>query len=168
MVGSRRTWNTDEPGLGRPKALPSSAPCRASVIWMVLSGRRMPVNVHWLHRQRLEVLHAVTWPHATSTNPPLSHSAAHLHTSVRQAPPLPALHFQSLSLSPLLFPLHMTTCSYCDLITSHTALGQMYVLLDVLCVYRVSDVDVRVRLVTRRMGVNLLSELSLCASICVH
>lgn len=125
MVGSRRTWNTDEPGLGRPKALPSSAPCRASVIWMVLSGRHMPVNVHCLHTQRLEVSHAVTWPHATSTNPPLSHSAAHLYTSVRQSSPLLALHFQSSSLSPLLFPLHMTICSYCDLITFQTALDHL-------------------------------------------
>lgn len=125
MVGSCRTWNTDEPGLGRPKALPSSAPCRASVIWMVLSGRHMPVNVHWLHTQRLEVLHAVTWPHASSTNPPLSYSAAHLYTSVRQAPPLLTLHFQSPSLSPLLFPLHMTMCSYCDLITSRAVLGYL-------------------------------------------
>lgn len=118
MVGSRRTWNTDEPGLGRPKALPSSAPCRASVIWMVLSGRHMPVNVHRLHTQRLEVLRAVTWPHATAINPLLSHSDAHPYTSV---PP----HFQSLSLSPLLFPLHMTMCSHCDLITSRTALGHL-------------------------------------------
>lgn len=126
MVGSRRTWNTDEPGLGRPKALPSSAPCRASVIWMVLSGRHMPVNVHWLHMQRLEVLHTVTWPHATSANPPLSHSAAHLYTSVRQPPrPLLALYFSIPVLSPLLLPLHITMCSYCDLITSRTALGHL-------------------------------------------
>lgn len=46
MVGSCRTWNKDEPGLGRPKALPSSVPCRAAVIWKVLSGRHMSFNVH--------------------------------------------------------------------------------------------------------------------------
>lgn len=46
MVGSCRTWNKDEPGLGRTKALPSSVPCRVAVIWKVLSGRRVSVNVH--------------------------------------------------------------------------------------------------------------------------
>lgn len=46
MVGSCRTWNKDEPGLGRTKALPSSVPCRVAVILKVLSGRRVSVNVH--------------------------------------------------------------------------------------------------------------------------
>lgn len=46
MVGSCRTWNKDEPGLGRTKALPSSVPCRVAVIWKVLSGRCESVNVH--------------------------------------------------------------------------------------------------------------------------
>lgn len=121
MVGSRRTWNTDEPGLGRPKALPSSAPCRASVIWMVLSGRHMPVNVHWLHTQRLEVLHALTWPHATSINPPASHGDAHLYTSVHQAPPS-----QPSISNPCLYPPpSRTICPCCDLITSQTAPGHL-------------------------------------------
>lgn len=44
MVGSCRTWNKDEPGLGRPRALPSSLPCRVAVIWMVLSGRHMSMS----------------------------------------------------------------------------------------------------------------------------
>lgn len=126
MVGSRRTWNTDEPGLGRPKALPSSAPCMASVIWMVLSGRHMPVSVHWLNTQRLEVLHTVTRPHATSGKSPTLPQCRSFYTPLStKPPPQLILHFQSPSLSPLLFPLHMTTCSHCDLITPRTALGHL-------------------------------------------
>lgn len=124
MVGSRRTWNTDELGLGRPKALPSSAPCRAPVIWMVLSGRHMPVNVRWLHAQRLEVSRAAMWSHATSANPSLSHSAAHLYTSVRQhhpsssASPPPSISNPCLYLSSCFLSTRL--CSYCDLITPRT------------------------------------------------
>lgn len=93
MVGSRRTWNTDEPGLGRPKALPSSAPCMASVIWMVLSGRHMPVSVHWLNTQRLEVLHTVTQPHATSGKSPTLPQCRSFYTPLSSKhPPHPPTH----------------------------------------------------------------------------
>lgn len=97
MVGSCGTWNTDEPGLGRPKALPSSVPCRASVIWMVLSGWHMPVNVQRPHTQRLAVSYAAAWPRAISTNPPLSHSAADLCASPSAEHPAGARVLSSLS-----------------------------------------------------------------------
>lgn len=109
MVGSSRTWNTDEPGLGRPKALPSSAPRRTSVIWMVLSGRHMPVNVH-LHTQRLQVSHPVTWTHATTTNPLLSSSATYIHLCPPRPPPPPSVS------NPCLFvPILFLLCSHSDL-----------------------------------------------------
>lgn len=106
MVGSRRTWNTDEPGLGRPKALPSSVPCRVSVIWMVLSGRHMPVNVHWLHTQQLKVLHTLTWPHATSTNPPtLPPCRSSTHLCPPSSPPsLPSISNLVFISHPVLSP----------------------------------------------------------------
>lgn len=142
MVGSRRTWNTDEPGLGRPKALPSSAPCMASVIWMVLSGRHMPVSVHWLNTQRLEVFYTVTQPHATSGKSPTLPQCRSFYTPLSSKhPPHPPTH-PPFPIPVFISPPVPSPHDYVFLLWSHHApnrtrpLSQMYVLLDALCVYR--------------------------------
>lgn len=168
MVGSSRTWNTDEPGLGRPKALPSSAPRRTSVIWMVLSGRHMPVNVH-LHTQRLKVSHPVTWTHATTTNPLLSSSATYIHLRP-PSPPHPTLRFQSLSFrshplpspSDCVFSLwshQMSRCVCCWMCFVFTGVCMFA------CV-ALSGSVIHKKNEARYMNVNLLSDLSLCLFIC--
>lgn len=85
--------------------------------------------------RRLEVLRTAPRPHATATNPLLSHRAAHPGTSVLHNPPRPSLHFQSESSSPLQFPLHMTISSDCDLITSWSTTAVTFALLGVFCVF---------------------------------
>lgn len=161
MVGSRGTWNRDEPGLGRPKALPSSMPCRASVIWMVLSRRHMPVNVHrhWLATNRgLRDNMATRHLHKSPALPPC-------HTSIHLCPPITpllTLDCQSLSLSPFLFPSsHDNVFSLWSRHASNrTRPLTSYMILDVLGVYRSLNVclNAHVRLgLMQCMGVNLLS-----------
>lgn len=142
MVRSYGTWNTDELGLGRPKALPSSVPCRVSVIWMVLSGRHMLVNVHWLHK-RLEVLRTVSRPHATSTNPLLSHGAAHLYTSC-SPPSRPTFSILVFICTPVRSPNVFLLWSH-HVWKRTRPLRQMYVLPELLCVYRGLNVCLYVR-----------------------
>lgn len=98
MVGSCRTWNKDQPGLGRPRALPSSVPCRVAVIWMVLSGRHMSVNVHLYTSY-------CAWCHGRTPPPQIHHSpTVQLMHVLPRSPPPPA-HFSrpALSLQPSFF-----------------------------------------------------------------
>lgn len=117
MVGSCGTWNMDEPGLGRPKALPSSLPCRASVIWIVLSGR-----------------HACQCPQAAHTTTPgrvcNDEAVRHRHKSLSLPRGAPATHLCppnvplcNLYSNPWLIyplPLHMMLYSLCGFVTSYT------------------------------------------------
>lgn len=98
MVGSSRTWNTDEPGLGRPKALPSSAPCRASVIcgWRSVGDTCLSVSTCASGDS-----HGATRTHATSANPPLPLTAPLIHTPLSAAHPCLAIR---VFISPPLLP----------------------------------------------------------------
>lgn len=108
---------------------------------MVLSGRHMPVDVH-LHTQRLEVLRVVSWTHATSTNPLLSHSATYPYTSVCQVfpPRIPHPTFLiSVFLSlPLASQLYVCICYFITSWSSrfnhwHTACAARCVCTSALC-----------------------------------
>lgn len=105
MVGSSRTWNTDEPGLGRPKALPSSAPCRASVIcgWRSVGDTCLSVSTCASGDS-----HGATRTHATSANPPLP---PRRRLSTHLCPPHIRVSDPRLSLPSSSFLPRMTLCS---------------------------------------------------------
>lgn len=152
MVGSCRTWNKDEPGLGRPKALPSSVPCRVAVIWKVLSGRRMSVNVH-LYTSYCTQWHGHAPPSQIHHTPTVQ--LVHIHPWWHHLTP-PHPHPMTTTTSSILF----------NPLLSPGPLWKLDMLLNVLCVYRWSDSCSCYISMHAWMWIYCLP-LSLCTSICV-
>lgn len=133
MVGSCRTWNKDEPGLGRTKALPSSVPCRVAVIWKVLSGRRVSVNVH-LYTSYCTQWHGHAPPSQIHHTPTVQ--ACAYTPLINQPLTRPPPHYYHHHNHHLMFP---GSVFLFNPLLSSGPLWKLDMLLNVLCVSRWSD-----------------------------